>query len=216
MAFHQFDQYHQGRADHNGRGCGPVVIEIWDDPRGHYSRPKAAWGIVMSGHSVKGRKTPPAPFTGVETGMDEQTDKGHIYALELGGPNVRENIVPQWAFFQEHGSWRQMEVVVAKAAKTETVFYQVDVVYSGGGRRGRYPAKFLVTAYTMSEEDTELYIASPITFKPKVIEYLAHDGKMLNGTEGAAYSGNPDSWRVDTDKMYYAKKGRKTIDVPWM
>ena len=43
--------------------------------------------------------------------------KGHIMALELGGPDIPENIVPQWAMFQSNGEWRQMEKQVLSTAQ---------------------------------------------------------------------------------------------------
>ncbi len=36
-------------------------------------------------------------------------DKGHVMALELGGPDVPSNIVPQWSQWQRNGEWRRME-----------------------------------------------------------------------------------------------------------
>lgn len=45
--------------------------------------------------------------------------KGHIIALELGGPDVPKNIVPQWASWQANGLWRKMETFVLKAAEKQ-------------------------------------------------------------------------------------------------
>ena len=215
MGLLQFDSYHGNRGDHAGRGVGPVVISIDEDPRGRNRRPIAAWGIVISGHKVRGRKDPPLPMTGSETGVLAQADKGHIFALELGGPNVTENIVPQWAFFQEHGTWRQMETAVAKAARANTVFYRVELVYTGGGRRARFPARFNVLAHTMPATDVAPFIAAPTTFKPGVIEHVKFGTKVLDGSDGASFSGNPNSWRTDTQVMFTGHKGRQKIVTPW-
>jgi hypothetical protein len=215
MGFLQFDSYHSNRGDHAGRGVGPVVISIDEDPRGHTRRPLATWGVVMSGHKVRGRKEPPLPMTGSDTGVLAQADRGHIFALELGGPNVTENIVPQWAFFQEHGAWRQMEAAVAAAARSSTVFYRVDLVYTGGGRRARFPARFNVLAHTMHAAEVAAFIAAPTTFEPRIIEHVKFGTRVLDGSDGASFSGNPNSWRVDTKEMFTAHMGRKKIVTPW-
>jgi hypothetical protein len=215
MGMLQFDSYHGNRGDHVGRGVGPVVISIDEDPRGDNRRPIAAWGIVISGHKVRGRKAPPAPLTGSDTGVLAQADRGHIFALELGGPNVTENIVPQWAFFQEHGNWRQMEAAVAAAARESTVFYRVDLVYTGGGRRARFPARFKVLAHKMHAADVAAFIAAPMTFEPRVIEHIKYGAKSLDGSDGASFSGNPNSWHTDTKQMFTAHMGKKKIVTPW-
>ena len=49
----------------------------------------------------------PLPFD-VKTFTSEM-DKGHIFALELGGPNVRWNIVMQPSNWQRFGHWRNFE-----------------------------------------------------------------------------------------------------------
>jgi len=215
MTLLQFDTYHGDRGDHSGRGVGPVVIGVEEDPRGGNRRPVAAWGIVMSGHKVRGRRAPPGPLTGSDTGVLAQADRGHIFALELGGPNVTENIVPQWAFFQEHGSWRQMESAVAVAARKSTVFYRVDLVYTGGGRRARFPARFKVLAHTIDAADVAAFIAAPTTHTPRVVTHLEFNGRTLDGSDGAAFGGNPNSWHTDTPEMFSAHMGKKKIVTPW-
>jgi hypothetical protein len=215
MTLLQFDTYHSDRSDHVGRGVGPVVISVEEDPRSSNRRPVAAWGIVISGHKVQGRKAPPGPLTGSDTGVLAQADRGHIFALELGGPNVAENIVPQWAFFQEHGTWRQMEATVAAAARSSTVFYRVELVYTGGGRRARFPARFKVLAHTMNADQVAVFVAAPTTYCPRVVSHLEFNGKVLDGTDGAAFSGNPNSWHTDTPEMFSAHMGKKKIVTPW-
>ena len=49
----------------------------------------------------------PMPYD-VRTFTSEM-DKGHIFALELGGPNVRWNIVMQPSNWQRFGYWREYE-----------------------------------------------------------------------------------------------------------
>ncbi|HEY3972694.1 MAG TPA: hypothetical protein VGM18_06805 [Candidatus Sulfotelmatobacter sp.] len=58
-----------------------------------------------------------------ETGINHSNqgiidiEKGHILALQLGGPDIPENIVPQWAKWQGCGEWSQMEKRIRKLAE---------------------------------------------------------------------------------------------------
>jgi hypothetical protein len=49
------------------------------------------------------------------TGMIDG-EKGHVMALELGGPDIPQNIVPQWAKWQGSGVWRQSETAIRDLA----------------------------------------------------------------------------------------------------
>lgn len=64
-------------------------------------------------------------------------ERGHIMALELGGPDIPANIVPQWAKFQGADTWRKMEVAVLKKAKElpkgQKLNYIVEVFYKSSG-----------------------------------------------------------------------------------
>jgi len=57
----------------------------------------------------------PAPWSGFLTD-NTPFDKGHIMALELGGPDVTENILPQYEQWQENGAWKTMENAVKAVA----------------------------------------------------------------------------------------------------
>lgn len=82
------------------------------------------YGILMEGNcpvllagliqvvATTGRENPPNPFSAFECGNSPYA-KGHIMALELSGPDISENIVPQFGQWQGVGEWRQMEVEVA-------------------------------------------------------------------------------------------------------
>jgi hypothetical protein len=82
------------------------------------------FGILMNGNcptlmagfiqvvATTGRDNPPDPYSGFACGNSPYA-KGHIMALELGGPDISENIVPQFGQWQGVGEWRQMEVEVA-------------------------------------------------------------------------------------------------------
>jgi hypothetical protein len=65
---------------------------------------------------------------------------GHVMAWELGGPNVPENIVPQYSEWQgsastTYSSWRNMELKIGKKARktpTDLIFVAV-VEYANSG-----------------------------------------------------------------------------------
>jgi hypothetical protein len=73
--------------------------------------------------------TKPSSHTGMVDGQ-----KGHIMALELGGPDLPWNIVPQWANWQANGEWRRAERKVLKLAadaekRGRRIYFSTDVVY---------------------------------------------------------------------------------------
>ena len=107
--------------------------EIQHKKYGLIARQTSVMGIVAP-RSTKGRKGAPEPSTGFRVSTSAKPsseplvfngrnsgrtdlDKGHIMALELGGPDIPENIVPQWSNFQRNGTWKKMENDVRKAAE---------------------------------------------------------------------------------------------------
>ena len=135
---------------------GPVTITLeeltlWvQDKPVKRERPIMVEGLVEP-TSTKGRGGAPDPHSGVQvysgagkqpklsvasernTGIPD-SERGHIMALELGGPDISQNIVPQWAKFQGSGVWRRMEVaVLKKAVDTQRaggeLKYKVEVFY---------------------------------------------------------------------------------------
>jgi len=67
------------------------------------------------------RDNPPAPICGLNID-NTPLGRGHIMALQLGGPDVPENIVPQYQQWQQTGAWRQMEVSAMHSAPVNGVF----------------------------------------------------------------------------------------------
>lgn len=107
--------------------------EIQHKKYGLLARQTSVMGIVAA-RSTKGRKGAPEPSTGFRVSTSTKPsgeplvfnnrnigrtdlDKGHIMALELGGPDIPENIVPQWSNFQRNGTWKKMENDVRKTAE---------------------------------------------------------------------------------------------------
>lgn len=79
------------------------------------SNPRRVMGIVVP-VTTRGRPSAPVPLSGMVTGKAAGTDKGHLMALELGGPDVSENIVPQANLWQQSGGWRAIETNVLDLA----------------------------------------------------------------------------------------------------
>ena len=77
--------------------------------------PRKVEGIVVPVFTT-GRPGAPKPISGAPTGAALSLDKGHLMALELGGPDVSSNIIPQENLWQQSGGWRQLEVAVAAQA----------------------------------------------------------------------------------------------------
>jgi hypothetical protein len=97
--------------------AGPVTIS--DNRPGDDvivpANPRTVMGIVVP-VSTAGRGNAPKPFSGSPTGKAQGTDKGHMMALELGGPDISQNISPQSNLWQQSGGWRAIEVVVLRFA----------------------------------------------------------------------------------------------------
>lgn len=65
-------------------------------------------GIIVP-VTTAGRPSAPVPLSGAATGMAMGTDKGHLMALDIGGPDISHNIVPQASLWQQSGGWRAIE-----------------------------------------------------------------------------------------------------------
>lgn len=72
-------------------------------------------GIVVP-TTTKGRPAAPPAYSGTLTGLAYGTDRGHLMGLELGGPDIAENIAPQTSLWQQSGGWRQLEKAVVEEA----------------------------------------------------------------------------------------------------
>ena len=53
------------------------------------------------------------------------------------------------------------------------------------------------------------------TIRAALIEHVKFNSKVLDGSDGASFSGNPNSWRTDTKEMFTGHKGRQKIVTPW-
>ena len=120
-----------------GSAKGDIIME----------RPTKICGVIIP-YVTKARKVTPNPvafdslahyISSVRSHnrfrfISPHSDRGHIFALELGGPNCKYNIIPQWSGFQEHGDWRRLERTLKKSAsalleKGNTLFLEVSIEY---------------------------------------------------------------------------------------
>jgi hypothetical protein len=83
------------------------------------TRPFALVGEIVR-QDTGGRDSPPDCVSGFKTDGTPFA-KGHIMALELGGPDITSNIVPQYGQWQGNpqGEWRKMETAINDAKATD-------------------------------------------------------------------------------------------------
>ena len=91
-------------------------------------RPTALIGRVTP-KTTTGRPGAPPPISGFVTDYTP-FDRGHIMGLELNGPDVSENIVPQYRHWQETGAWRAMEESVSKHHHASGAIFAVELDYT--------------------------------------------------------------------------------------
>lgn len=150
-----------------------ITLEVFEINGKEYQRPVNVSGLVEP-TATTGRGGAPNPVGGFQiyfgqgkapkesmehdrnTGRPD-VERGHIMALELGGPDISENIVPQWAKFQGSGDWRKMEVKVlelanATIAEGNFLKYTVDVFYKRytGSLQPTFDAATFPTGFTAS------------------------------------------------------------------
>lgn len=113
-----------------GRGLTQAAdncFVLLDDSAG-FANPVMMVGEIFR-QSSQGRDNPPLCANGFDT-AGTAFALGHIMALELGGCDVSENIVPQYGQWQGNarGSWRQMEKALVDADAPTRAQQQVMVV----------------------------------------------------------------------------------------
>ncbi len=200
-----------------------VTEEVLHVSYGPILRPTSVRGIVAPG-STKGRKGAPEPSTGFRVSTSKPTgnplalrfnarntgridlDKGHIMALELGGPDIPENIVPQWSYFQRTGKWKRMENAVRAAAEklydqdaTKTLTYLAVIHYKvyKDVSRGTYdgvcvPKGF--TVYTIEADATGKEGTRLVVFEDDQAQDATDDMMALRAMKKAD--------QLDSTKLY--------------
>ncbi len=143
-----------------------ITIETMQCPAARtpeFMRPVHVIGKVIP-TPTKGRPNAPEPACGVAVSTSKSgvsyhwgglernegladMQKGHIMALELGGPDHPFNIVPQWAMWQSNGDWREFEKRVHRLAShtPRELVFECHLVYQEGSfKRSGTPVGFYV------------------------------------------------------------------------
>jgi len=77
-------------------------------------------GIIIPIHTDNWRPNSNAdPLNDCPVGKLSKNDRGHILALSNGGPNIKENIIPQPNIWQQSGEWRKLEKKINKLTLEE-------------------------------------------------------------------------------------------------
>jgi hypothetical protein len=105
-----------------------------------------------------------------DTGIAD-AQKGHLMALELGGPDVAWNIVPQWANFQANGAWRRAEKRV----------YQLATAAQGRGRQLVFDVFVHYKAYERPRQGSQKGLTFPTGFTMTVTEQDVGGGNEAQG-----------------------------------
>jgi hypothetical protein len=139
----------------------PVKITTEDLTLPGVTRPTFVIGIVVP-TETKGRPDAPPPICAFSMQNNATMDRGHLMALELGGPDISENIVPQFSQFQQNGPWKQAETAIKRYAIEQSkhkrlVKFTCAVFYSKSQtqRRMRIPSRFTVTT-TLSKRTLDV------------------------------------------------------------
>ncbi|HYI38778.1 MAG TPA: DUF4157 domain-containing protein [Allosphingosinicella sp.] len=216
---------------------GPVAITLqsvalWvNDKLETRERPIAVSGIVEP-TATTGRGGAPDPMSGVQIYMGQgpqpkssmkmernsgipDAERGHVMALELGGPDIPQNIVPQWAKFQGSGDWRKMEQSVLDKAKKlpkgQRLRYSVDIFYKNSGvltptlRTFGFPSGFRATTQVIDGK----------TQGPATLEF--HQGQAQDQTdqmlaERAMRKADGTDWDSSLDKQKAGGKRKRASD----
>jgi hypothetical protein len=153
-------------------------------------RPVKVSGLVYP-TTTQGRKDAPESVSGIRTGAKKfkddvpphrntgivDADKGHIMALELGGPDIPDNIVPQWSQWQRNGEWRKTETAIRKLAEEaeergNKLYFEATVEYKTykkveqGTQKGiSFPNKFKIVVTERDESGNDVPASQRIMFQ---------------------------------------------------
>ena len=106
---------------------GPVQIVLQNAPAGADvgSRPLVVEGLVAVPNTVLRGSSNPGPSSGATWGQNigavpgessVSFDRGHVMALQLGGPDDAYNVVPQLNYWQQNGAWATMETSIVNVS----------------------------------------------------------------------------------------------------
>jgi hypothetical protein len=156
------------------------------------ANPRTVMGIIVP-VTTKGRKSAPVPLSGASTGKAFGTDKGHLMALELGGPDISANIAPQSSLWQQSGGWRSVETNALTLAQQ---WMGIGGTYDPGSAipRPENGGFFRVGPYPETD---------PLTGEPKLYTGTVTKIKLVAGLSGG-YLPHPDE---ETHIFYIGPEG---------
>lgn len=210
--------------------AGPITISNNGTGRSPYdplimTSPWTIEGIVVPVYTT-GRRNPPKPLSGALTGKSVGTDKGHMFALELGGPDVSENIAPQSSLWQQSGGWRQLENDILRLALD--VMQWAEKYDPAGTSNITLPKKAIFLTVrpetrTDSTGQPESYIGSatevfPFLKNAQTNSWGYYHGQKThifviqkNGVTWKQIAGTPKTWRrmLDTPPIAWAGNARR-------
>ena len=97
-------------------------------------------GVTVS--DTDDRPSPPDPICGMKLDYTS-LGNGHIMALQLGGPDASENIVPQYQQWQQTGRWRILEKAAMAYCAAGSWIFVAYLHYDNTGKSGKnYKAEF--------------------------------------------------------------------------
>lgn len=109
---------------------------------GFGARPIKINGLIIPGLDVGGPGQIPKPSAGLNTDVIRDVDPGYMFGLQLGGPNIAENTVPEWTGWLDRAQWQAAEQDLLRRATevaaqnrspegkpTKTVRYDITIHY---------------------------------------------------------------------------------------
>ena len=124
---------------------------------------------------TKDRPNPPDPICGMKLGKTS-LGNGHIMALQLGGPDVPENIVPQYQQWQQSGRWRVLEKAAMAHAAVGSWIFVAQMHYGHTHKSGKdHAAEFLKGNTTIFWDDPRI----PTIFDIWLVPGGSDEGKAI-------------------------------------
>ena len=180
-----------------------IVIEEQELSYSSIKRLKVLWlkGTLVRKTAKVKRKTSVPSYTMCHAGKTTQdlripdTDGGHIMALNLGGVDIKENIVPMYSGFNRHGEWRKAEDEIAKYLDenkgTFQLYVEIEYQQAKDGGDPRIPSSF---TYRIEDDKDKVVV------KAKTLQ-------MVKDT--------PVNTMIDLATTQLISEAQKQVDAGW-
>lgn len=131
-------------------------------------------GVTVS--DTKDRPNPPDPICGMDL-RKTSLGNGHIMALQLGGPDVSENIVPQYQQWQQSGRWRTLEKDAMAHCAAGNWIFVAHLLYGNTHSSGlNHKQEFSDGNTTVFWDDPRI----PTVFNIWLLDAASAKGKQIN------------------------------------